>query len=767
MRSHTSALWTFATASVAVLAFAANARAQSAAPAVGVASDTQEVIVTARKRSESIQDVPVSIAAFSGKQLATLGISDTSDLVRSVPDMSIQDGGPGYRSIYIRGVASENGNAPTTGFYIDDTFVQPGGVVQAVVDPLYFDVDHVEVLRGPQGTVFGGSSMGGTVRVITNQPNFNGPSADTDIKVSETEHGGFNYETSAVGNLVLIPDRVALRIVGSYRDVDGYINKDIGSFAVPQPDADRSQTGPVAVDKDINRELFGSIRAALAIRVTPDFTVTPSVFYQRDKSTDFGTFDKPPGDDLTEFRAVNVSEPLTDEFTLGNIKAVYNIPGYSLLSSTGFSRRSADFDEDGSDYLHDVFLPENGLPGVYLPNTVHGWRREDMFTQEVRLSTNSGDRLQYVVGAYYEDYDRSSGLYWRVPDLIATFPFLANVVPNGLLFTSADRLHRQQEAVFGEATYKLTSKLSLTGGLRYFDYQLRSRSLPAQYSASSQDGVSPRVSLSYQIERDDLVYATISKGFRPGGPNAEAIPSVANACRSTYASAGFSIDASGQISPYKSDEVTNYEIGEKSSLFGDRLTLNSSIYYIRWDNIQQIYFPTCGVGYGIASTQNVGNADIKGLEAEYNAKLTSDVRLFGGFSFNDAEIAENVPLLEITAGTPIENAPKWMTNINLEYSFTGPWQLPASALLTYRFIDRSYRTLDRSNPNTYQDAYNLLSARLTFTRGPWTAALYADNLLNEHPAVSDFTSTFGVDPARERLFTIQPLTVGLDLRRKF
>jgi iron complex outermembrane receptor protein len=183
------------------------------------------IIVTARKREEALQDVPISVAALSGDQLAQQGLSDTAELATAVPGITMQDGGPAYRSVFIRGVASERGNAATTGFYIDEAPAQPGGTVQSIVEPLYFDVARVEVLRGPQGTLFGGSSMGGTIRIINNAPDPSKEAAAVGGDASFTRDGGFNWQANGMVNLPLAQDVAALRIAGSYRKRDGYIDK--------------------------------------------------------------------------------------------------------------------------------------------------------------------------------------------------------------------------------------------------------------------------------------------------------------------------------------------------------------------------------------------------------------------------------------------------------------------------------------------------------------------------------------------------------------
>jgi iron complex outermembrane receptor protein len=205
------------------------------------ASTVDDVIVTARKREESLQAVPISVAAYSEEALARQGITDIAQLARAVPGVSIQDGGPGYRSVFVRGVTSERGNSPTTAFYYDETFVPPGGVVQTVIEPIYFDVQRIEVLRGPQGTVFGGSAMGGAIRVLPNAPDASaGLGGALGADLSSTEDGGVNWTASGFVNLPIVADTLALRIAGSARRDEGYIDELTGTFT----GADRQASGP-------------------------------------------------------------------------------------------------------------------------------------------------------------------------------------------------------------------------------------------------------------------------------------------------------------------------------------------------------------------------------------------------------------------------------------------------------------------------------------------------------------------------------------------
>lgn len=375
---------------VSLALYSAGVRAQES-PAL------EEIVVTATKREASIQDVPVSMQALRERELAQRGITDLATLAASVPGLSLADGGPGYRTLYIRGVASEYGSAGTTGVYIDDAFVQPGGIVQTIVEPLYFDLDRIEVLRGPQGTLFGGSSMGGTVRFITRRPDLKRLSASVGSEASFTHDGGFNYEVDGLLNVPIVSDRAALRVVGAYRDKDGFIDKLIGDFSDPQ----RQGVGPVTRIDNVNDERYSAARAQLTVLATDRLEIRPSLLYQKTASPSFGAFDRPPAS-RDQRRGIDVREPIQDELSLANLTVTYRWDSAQLLSSTSYSDRDAWYKEDASEGTEQVVLPDfYGLPrGLFFPTTYDGNRTERSFQEELRIASTADAGLQWVAGLY-------------------------------------------------------------------------------------------------------------------------------------------------------------------------------------------------------------------------------------------------------------------------------------------------------------------------------------------------------------------------------
>lgn len=726
-----------------------------------------EIVVTATKRKESAQDVPISVQALSESALAEQGIADMATLAASVPGLSLADGGPGYRTLYIRGVSSEYGSAGTTGVYIDDAFVQPGGIVQTIVEPLYFDIDRIEVLRGPQGTLFGGSSMGGTVRFITRQPDSRQFAASAGTEASFTQHGGFNYEVDGLVNVPLVEDRAALRIVTAYRDKDGYVDKLIGDFSDPQ----RLGTGPVRRIEDVNDEQFTAARVQLSVLATERLEIRPTFLYQKTQSSSFGAFDRPPAQ-YDQRRGVEVDEPIRDELKLGNLTLAQNWESLQLLSSTSYSERDAWFKEDASDSTEETVLPQfYGLPrGMFFETTYDGSRFERSFQEELRLSSTGEEGLQWVAGLYYEDYFQDNGFEWFIPGFsAAAFP-----VADDNFYRGKSKLERTHKAAFAEVNWPLTQRLKATIGLRWYEFETKTQSyardgelnggpLPdGPVRSSDESGVTPRLSLSYDFG-DRLLYATASKGFRPGGPNAT-VPGVetGSTCVAEYRDAGIGITDDGSVEPYESDELWNYEIGAKTAWADNRFIVNAAAYRMNWNDMQSLFLPPCFFG----ATVNFGKAHITGVEVDYRLALTSALELSGGINYNKAKIAEDAPELGVSEGDPLQNAPEWGGSLSVRYAFDMLGG-DAYALATARYVDDSFRSFDHSDPRTLQDSYTLFGARLGLRLESWDLSLFAENLTDEQPGVFHFISAFFGTASHTRMFPLRGRTVGVSLRKDF
>ncbi|MEM9287093.1 MAG: TonB-dependent receptor [Pseudomonadota bacterium] len=700
--------------------------------------DVDVIYVTATKRVQTLADVPFSLAAYNQEALLKQGIDDFADIAFATAGVTIQEGGPGFRGIYIRGIVSERGNGPTTGFYIGESFLPAGGIVQSFIEPDFFDLNRIEILRGPQGTVFGGSSLGGTVRAIPNDPDTSDLSVSLGTDLSFTKSGGFNPQVNAVVNAPVVPDRVALRVSGTYRHTQGYIDELIGDFSGPN----RSPVGDFQRQENVNDAEFFSVRAAIRFEITPNVTFTPSVLIQESEVDAISTVDFPTGT-LDVRRGTDIQELVSDDFVLGNALFEWSFGDYQLTSSTSYSERDSRFLEDVSDIINAQF-------SVLLPAVVDGPSEESLFTQELRVATTGDQRLQFVGGFFYEDFEREG-----------------TISQAEIFFLNTVDTERQQIAIFGEATYAITDALKVTAGLRYFNYDVDVSTDGGPIDRSDEDGFNPRVSVSYNLNDENLVYATVSKGFRPGGPNRAVPPAlIPPQCFALFEQGGIPISEDGQIGSFQSDSVWNYEGGAKLSAAGGRYSANVAGYFIRWKDIQQLFFPP---GCGVGGTGNLGEADIVGAEIEFNLQPADAFRLFGSINYNDATFDGDTPLLGITDGQSIQNAPKWGINLNGEVNFSGPKDSDGFVVVSYRFNDNSFRDNARNAPERFQESFSTVGLRAGLDFGQYSLTAYVDNLTNEQPRVTNFLSTFGVIPGlgRERFFTLQPRTIGLRGRVDF
>ena len=623
--------------------------AQSQPPAAPVSSATeglQEIVVTARKQSERLQDVPISITAVSGATLEASGALTVADIAREVPGLNVVSVGPGQNQIIIRGVSS-SGGVPTVGFYIDDTPIEsPDNLAGSVMDPALFDLDRVEVLRGPQGTLYGASSMGGTVKYVTAQPDLMATQAYVKTMLSDTDGGGFNYGVSGLLNEPLIPGYVALRVNAFYLDEDGYIDR----YPINPNNYLAALPGPVT--NDINTESSYGMRVSLEIKPTENLSIKPWIWIQR---TDLGapfTIDDPPGSFQNLIQTRDVNEPITDKFGLAAITIDGNLPGVQLTSSTSYFDRLFDAVEDDSKVGYYYFSP---VPQSYVyPLSYDNYFGDHDFTEEIRGSASAGP-VHGLLGLFYLHTDNYTSTNLPIPaGYNAAFgtPF-----GNQTFYVSYASSQTVQKAVFGEINVDVTSKLQATVGARVFEVTqsvlgttngVFNGGFTESIGASKDTGTNPKYELSYHLTPDILAYATAAKGFRQGGP-LTGLP--ANICDADLKAIGLSAFPTS----FKADTLWNYELGAKSSWLDHRLTVNGAVYYIDWKNIQQlISLPTCGLAF----TGNFGQAYSEGSELEIQYEPVPSLRLTLGAAYNEAELLSTVTGAQGQKGDTLEDAPK-------------------------------------------------------------------------------------------------------------
>jgi iron complex outermembrane receptor protein len=731
----------------------------------------EEITVTAEKRSENLEKVPLSIIAYTTEAIAETGVQDFAALAARIPGVALNSAGPGQSSYSIRGVASVGGNAPTTGLYIDETPILPSGGdgATASIDPDLFDLARIEVLRGPQGTLYGASSMGGTVRFITNQPNLVQQEGAVKVEGSYTEHGSGNARLDAMYNIPLIEDRVALRLVGTYKDVSGFIDRQIGVWA-PNPNVAPgfpaypvSAAQPSSIIRNVNTEKLYTLRSLVKIAVNNAFTVTPSVWVQDLQMGAPPNYDIPSGQSggpLIQARPFNIPETYSDHFVLSNVTMNYDLGWGNLLSTTSYMQRRETTPDDETEALEDIFPQGQFVPNVYSPIVT---TRE--FTEELRLGFNpAGAALSGVIGAYFNNADRHYYVNYLTPNYATLFAnsYTTSVLLNGVQLSNLNYSQHgdyspKQSAVFAELNYAITSQWKAIAGLRWYDLQYTAQRYEDGWSnggptlsegTAKNTGFDPKAEVSYQATEAQLYYVSASKGVRPGGVNTSNL--AAKGCGQDYG-------------PYQPDSLWTYEVGGKTRWLDGTVTLNAAMYYTKWSNVQQGETLPCS--YQI--TANAGSATVKGGELEILSLIGSHVQLGGGVGYTKAVLAADAPNLGGLQGEQLENVPLWNANATAKYMFTPRAGYDGFVRADGQYVGESYPDFARTDPATFQRAYALLDLRASLSHDVWEANVFVTNALDKQAALSQFISGNYSATTRTRMYTNQPRTTGLSLRWKF
>jgi outer membrane receptor protein involved in Fe transport len=819
--------------------------AATAEPETTTSGGLEEIVVTATRRVERLQDVPVSVLAFSQEKMDAQGLKNVDDLARLSPGLNFQRNGMSSAGNYndegsdinIRGVDSTAGTS-TTGIYIDDTPVQTRhlgfGAINAF--PALFDLDRVEVLRGPQGTLFGAGAEGGVVRFLAPDPVLNKSSAYARADAAVTDGGAPSFEGGVAFGAPIIDDVLAYRVSISYRRDGGWVDRTSYTLS---PNSLVQLPTPIATGVTQPNSNFSETQTArLAVKwqVTDKLEIMPSIYYQRLQINDTAAYWEAMSNRYdNSFRNGNAgTNPSNDPFTLSAIRLKWDLGFASLYSNTSYYNRNQRATSDYTQYLRATWssfssaLADGTLTspnGYQLPNTFpqpgdNGYAqfRDDQrnFYQEFRLSSNDANaRILWSGGVYYSKLSENviefiidptinqEIINWTGGNYSLCFP--GQECPNGLISNTPTQLAKDtQVAVFGELTYKFTDTLKATVGLRvsklnynltvaedgpFVGYTINS------YASGNDNPITPKAVLSWQPDRDNLVYLSASKGFRPGGLN---VP-VGTICNPSLNPLGLS-----QVpTNFGSDNLWSYEIGSKNQFLDHTLEINASLYYINWNQIQQnVYLPSCGEQF----TANLGKARSEGgdfeviyrpipaLTLDFTAAYTS-ARLTksscaGSLVYNIASYAcvypdaTTVPVARPIAsdGDALLGAP-WAFTGAAEYHFA-EW----AGRLPYFRIDYQYQTAQR-NLFPIQDANNALID--TTLRGPpvfsnlslragvrfngLDLSAYANNVTNSNPLLFNArdlypypgapgTGASQIGPSTDTLYFgrgVRPRTIGV------
>ena len=720
----------------------------TALPLFAAEDALEEIVVTAQRRAERLQDVPEAITALSGDALNELHQQGNADLANQVPSLSLAVLGPGESTLAIRGLGTSYGLAPAVSYYVNESpiDIRTDGYAGAP-DIDFFDIARIEVLRGPQGTLYGASSMGGALRVLTAQPDPKAFAVNAELGGSNVEGGGAGYLAKSAVNLPLAAD-AAVRLVGTFEHVPGYINR------VTPGDYNVSYPNDPLVQRRINDADLKGGRILGLWQPIDALTISPSVMISEVNAASNSQY-------YTNLPRYSVAgfypSPQNSRLIVGNLSLTYDAGFANLLSSTSVISRNVDTRADFSLFFAN-FAPVFGL--TYPPNTPgtdFDTSHNDGFVQEFRLTSPADQRLRWVAGGYFSRYRQHS----TESTNSAAFADALGQTDSPNLYSFDQTVIDQQAAVFADLTFKLWPQLELTVGERY--YQLRD-SLENEQSGdlaapnqplvhAKASGSSPRTVLTYHPTSDATLYATAARGYRPGGPNV-GLPS------------GVGCTLNNAYSPlYQPDSVWNYELGAKTEFFERRLSVDIALYRIDWKNVQQaVTDPGCGSLF----VANVGTARSKGVEAEINWKPTQHLLFTLGSSYTSAQY-ESIDgpfqgASAVQAGDAVPDIPRQKLNIGGEYT------KPMGMFIGYADVDWTHQG---SVPTgfTYKDvrpAYNTLEAALGLRRGPYDVSLYGHNLTNSNGIVSiQESNVYSYGSVFKSEITTPPRTIGVDLKMHF
>jgi len=780
----------------------------------------EAITVTAMLREQELAAVPFSIAAPTEQALRLRGAENIEQIAENVAGLSVQNLGPGQSQVAMRGASSgqiardQPGVKEQVGVYLDDS---PISLSLFTPDPDLFDVSRVEVLRGPQGTLFGAGSMSGTVRYISNQPELGTSSTFGEVGVNTIDHGA-SGNVAKIGYNVPLGDKAALRVVAYSNDLAGWMDAVQPNFKVNQNVNGGNRTG---------------VRTAFLIAPSERFSLTPRLVYQKVHMDGWNRIDafnilanpftttRPPVALGPRQQFTQIEEPFTDEFMLGDLNLKYNFGGVNLTSITSYTRRNILVVRDATALTGSVTGGTLGLPqNVYeLDSPLNDATWSKVWTQEVRLSGGSG-RLRWLVGGFYSNNKRHYG-----QDLIVlrfdTLSYTALGAPYGFtkglragidhLFWSNLSYHTKQSAIFGEATVSVTDALNLTGGLRYYNFDddrgmifdgiftnnNTGTALVTDTGKTHASGVAPRAIASYKVSDALTVNAQVSRGFRLGGIN--------DALNVPLCTALDLTDYSGNPT-WKDEKAWNYEVGAKSTLLDGRAAFNVSAFYMDISNLQM---PITAGSCSSRLTLNAPKARSQGMEAEFTASPTQHLDLSVTVGLNDSKLRSTVRtpsggvISGIQSGNRLPSVPKIQTATGVTYK----WQVsPGSQAFisgTYQHVGSHFTAIDdygrgqcypSNTPNcpfgtvdlsTFQHtspgktiggpltdtlftfkpelpAYDIVNLRVGVTRTGWEAAVFLNNVTDERAFLA-LDRERGTR-ARVGYLTNQPRTLGLNLR---
>jgi iron complex outermembrane receptor protein len=757
---------------VAIVAYsqcaAPTVKAQQATSAAAVSNGSQldQIVVTAsRQGEENIQNIPMAISAISPDSLEKFGLGGLEDYAKMVPSLSLQQFGPGINKIDIRGITTSGidytdvQDRPLVTVYLDDT---PISLQAQNPDIKVFDLERAEVLRGPQGTLYGAGAMSGTIRLITKKPDLQQFSASSGVNLSDTEsgYGGFNYSVRQMVNVPIIDGELAMRAIVYRGDDSGFI-RNLGQ------------------DDKAHADITNQARLALRFKPMDDLIIDASITYE---DLDAGVHDAFSG--LMPYQFTSLEQELTkDSLKIFNVTVEKDFSAAVLTSATSFlDRNNANY--GANEYGVNAFLFGGALPLDPALDIVSNNTKD--FVEELRLTSKSAGALKWTSGIFFERFRRDYYQDQPAKDFDPRwggeigFPTYSSLDDGAFHpnddFSGDQNSSERQVAVFGQATYSPVANLDLTAGLRYFDWHQdfvlyfggifgaspfatspTSPGVPLTEAGTAKaSGVNPRFAIDYHFTDDQMIFAEAAKGFRYGGVNQ---PVPVSICAPYLAQLGLT-QAPLTFGP---DKLWSYSLGEKSSFLDRRVSLNLTGFFIDWEDVQTTRDLQCAYYF----IENKGKIESRGVELETVARITPALSVSANGSYTNATTDGLIENLNAPSGSPTPFDPKWIANVSATYnapvgtdtlSFSTNYSYRSGAGTTFNPTDSNYRVIPNSRT---------LDAAVTYQRPTIQVGVFGSNLTNGNTIVNVGAIIPGSLQPGDTYFYARPRTIGVRFTAEF
>jgi iron complex outermembrane receptor protein len=763
----------------------------------------EEVVVTALKTQQDLQDVPLSIQAIGTERLEQLNVSSFDDYVKYLPSVSFQSAAPGFGRVFMRGAASgDNGNhsgpQPGVGQYLDE---QPITTIQGALDIHMYDIARVEALAGPQGTLYGASSQSGTIRIITNKPDKSGFDAAYSLEGNAVADGDIGYLAEGFVNVPL-GESAAIRLVGWVRHDAGYIDNVPATRTFPTSGISMNS---LAEENYNDADTYGA-RAALKVDLNDNWSITPTLMFQKQESngvyageTGFG-----PEAALGDLEVAHWHpENSDDQWAQAALTVEGKMSNFDITFASSYLKRDVDVNSDYSDYAffydtiagYGVYFYDNAGDLINPSQFINGKDGYTKLSNELRFTTSAENRWRLVGGVFAQRQTHDIEQQYNITGLNDDSDVTG--FDDTFWLTKQWRVDRDS-AIYGELTFDATEKLSFTGGARYFRSENSLEGffgfgINNPYGSSTGEAscfdtgqvfdTAPCTNLDRTVKQNDstfranatfhatdnlMFYATWSEGFRPGGVNRR-----------------------GTFPPYKADFLTNYEIGWKISTSDNRLRFNGAVFRGDWDDFQ---FSFLGEN-GLTNVTNAGSAKLQGIEMDVQWAPVDGLTVYGGVALQKSELGEDFcilvdpltgepygaddcvaidPAAFTPSGTRLPITPRFKGNLTARYEFPmAGFDAHLQGSIVYNGKSRSALLPAESDVLGTQNAYSLVDISFGIAREKWSAELFVDNFLDEHASLYRY-SECGVSICTNPLYDgisysvmTRPRMVGLKFSQKF